>query len=97
MLYDVAKPSSAIPPIHKYHPNDQMAKITLKCPKITQNCQKLPKIAQNGLKCLGKWPNEARNTNTKLPDIKWRKIAKKKLPQNRQHDPKMAKNDPKWS
>ena len=30
----------------------------------------------------------------KVPDLKWRKIAKK-LPKNGQNDPKMAKNDPK--
>ena len=76
-----------------------MAKITLKWPKITQNGQKLPKIAQNGLKCLGKWPNEARNTNTKLPDIKWRKIAKKNYPKIAKMTlkwPKMTQNGPKY-
>ena len=40
-------------------------------------------------------PNDASNTNTKLPDLKWQKIAKK-LPKNGQNDPKMAKNDKKW-
>jgi hypothetical protein len=39
-------------------------------------------------------PNEARNTNTKLPDLKWRKIAKK-LPKNGQNYPKMTQNDQK--
>ena len=40
-------------------------------------------------------PNEARNTNTKLADLKWWKIAKK-IPKNGQNNPKMAKNYPKW-
>ena len=34
MLYDVAKPSSAIPPIHKYHPNN--TQIPAKCHPNTQ-------------------------------------------------------------
>jgi len=34
-------------------------------------------------------PNEASNTNTKLSDCKWWKIAKKS-PKNGQNDPKMA-------
>ena len=50
--------------------------------------QKVPKMTKNG-------PNNASNTNTKLPDLKWQKIAKK-LPKNGQNDPKMAKNDQKW-
>ena len=44
-------------------------------------------------------PNEARNTNTKLSDPKWRKIAKKNT-KNGKNYPKMAKmttNGPKWS
>ena len=53
--------------------------------------QKWPKmvlnIQENG-------PNDASNTNTKLPDLKWQKIAQK-LPKNGQNDPKMAKNDQK--
>ena len=35
--------------------------------------------------------NEASNTNAKLPDLKWQKIAKK----SGQKLPKMAKNAPK--
>ena len=65
-----------------------MAKMTRKWQKITQNGQKGPKMVVNVSK---NGPNEATNTNTKLPDIKWQKIAKI-LPKNGQNDPKMAKN-----
>ena len=54
-----------------------------------------PKQAKMVLNVYANGPNEARNTNTKLPDLKWWKIAKK-LPKNGQNDPKMAKNYPKW-
>ena len=69
-----------------------MAKITLKWPKMTQNDQKWPKMVLN---VQENGPNDSSNTNTKLPDLKWRKTAKK-LPKNGQNDPKMAKNYPKW-
>ena len=75
--------------------------------KMDKNYPKWPKMTQNipnCLKCLGKWPNEARNTNTKLPDIKWRKIAKKKYPKIGKMTlkwPKITQNGPKclgkWS
>ena len=60
---------------------------------MAQNCPKNASTMVSSVKENG--PNEARNTNTKLPDLKWQKIAKK-LPKNGQNDPKMAKNDPKW-
>ncbi len=53
-----------------------------------------PKQAKMVLNVYANGPNEARNTNTKLPDLKWRKIAKK-LPKNGQNYPKMTQNDQK--
>ena len=65
-----------------------MAKMTLKWPKMNQNGPKWPKMVLN---VQENDPNDASNTNTKLPDLKWQKIAKK-LPKNGQNDPKMAQN-----
>ncbi len=49
-------------------------------PKMAKNYPKWPKMAQNSPKWSEMFrqngPNEARNTNTKLPDLKWQKIAK---------------------
>ena len=59
----------------------KMAKNYPKWPKITQNGQKLPKMDWN---VWANGPNETRNTNTKLADLK--------LPKNGQNYPKMAKN-----
>ena len=45
--------------------------MTLKWPKMTKNGPKWSEMFyENG-------PNEASNTNTKLPDLKWQKMAKK--------------------
>ena len=73
-------------------------------PKMAKNDPTWPKMVWN-VKANG--PNEARNTNTKLPDLKWRKIAKKnyqkmakmnlKWPKMTQNGQKYPKNGPKWS
>ena len=66
-----------------------MAKNDPKWPKMAQKQPKMIlNVQENG-------PNDASNTNTKLPDLKWQKMAKT-LPKNGQNDPKMAKNVPKW-
>ena len=66
-----------------------MAKNDPKWPKMAQKWTKrVLNVQENG-------PNDASNTNTKLPDLKWQKIAKK-LPKNGQNDPKMAQNELKW-
>ena len=44
--------------------------MTLKWPKIPQIGPKWSYVLEND-------PNEARNTNTKFCDLKWRKITKK--------------------
>ena len=85
--------------------NDQNGQ---KSPKIAKNDQKWPKMVWNDQKwpSIGqKWhkmiqnvyengPNEASNTNTKLPDLKWQKFPKKNT-KNVQNDIKMAKNGQK--
>ena len=69
--------------------------------------QKWPKTVQTWAKMAQKWPKmvwhvkangpyEARNTNIKLPEQKWWKIAQKGL-KNGQNYPKMAENGQKWS
>ena len=55
-------------------------------PKMVKNHPKWPKMVIN-VQANGR--NEARNTSTKVCDLKWRKIAKK-------NDPKMAKMTLKW-
>ena len=61
---------------------------------MAQNCPKnVPKMVSN---VQANGPNEARNTNTTLPDLQWHEIAKK-LPRNGQNYHKMAKNYPKWA
>ena len=54
MHYVVAKPSEAIPPIHKYHPNNKQMPpkytntIQIRFSYITQIGQKLSKMDKNG-------------------------------------------------
>ena len=52
-------------------------------------------VAAKPSKTIPSIPKYHPNSNTKLPDLKWCKSAKK-WPQNGQNDCLMAKNDPKW-
>ena len=58
-------------------------------PKMAKNYQKWPKMVQN---VQENGPNEASNTNTKLPDQKWWKIAYKMAKMGKMTC-KMTKND----
>ena len=59
---------------------------------MTQNG---PKMALNGIKCLGKWSKWGEEYQHQTS---WPKMVEicQKIPKNGQNDPKMAKNDPKW-
>ena len=61
--------------------------------KLPYNGQKSPKMVIN---VQANGPNEARNTNTKLPDIKWQKIATKNCPKMAKMTLKWPKNYPQW-